>query len=111
MKLVYLSLAFMTVDPSAVFAGKADLLPACAQSGASSVFFNGKPALKMSDVVNCPPELIEIIPSITIEGQPLVLLRSGTGEKARCQTRGSSNITAGGKAAQTAGDAECEAHE
>ncbi len=101
------SLVLASLSCSAVLAEDAGALPACAQTGASSVFMNGKPALKMSDVINCPPELIEIVPGVMIEGQPMVYLRSGKGDKGTCATKGSSDITVSGKQAQRAGDATC----
>ncbi|MEJ2002928.1 MAG: hypothetical protein P8X77_16380 [Maritimibacter sp.] len=103
--LTSLAAASMSFGPA--LAEDADTLPACAQTGASSVFMNGKPALKMGDVINCPPELIEIVPGVMIEGQPMVHLRSGKGDKGACATRGSSDITVAGKQAQRAGDATC----
>lgn len=109
MKSFFITLAYLVLPVSTALAQDADTLPACAQTGASTVFFNGKPALKMSDVVNCPPELVEIVPDITIEGEPMVRLRSGTGEKARCTAQGSADIEVRGKPAQASGDADCVA--
>ena len=74
-------------------------LPSCVKTGAVSVFFNGKPALKLADVAACPAGSFEIIPNIVIEGQPMVHL---TG----CAT-GSTNVFAGGKASNTTGDTPC----
>ena len=76
-----------------------ETLPSCVKSGAVSVFFNGKPALKLADVAACPPGSFELIPNIVIESQPMVHL---TG----CAT-GSTNVMAGGKASNTTGDAPC----
>ena len=56
-------------------------LPACALSGSTTVMIGGKPALRLSDVANCPPDLYEVITSITIEGQPVVQFKSGSAGK------------------------------
>lgn len=82
-------------------------LAGCALSGASSVFIGGAPALRLSDVVNCPAELYEIVPGIMIEGQPLVRVRSGSTDNADCATRGENTVTANGEAAQRIGDVSC----
>lgn len=82
-------------------------LAGCALSGASSVFIGGAPALRLSDVVNCPPELYEIVPGITIEGQPMVRVRSGTADSADCAAKGDSTVTANGEATQRIGDVNC----
>lgn len=82
-------------------------LPACALSGATSVMIGGQPALRMSDVVNCPPELYEIVPSIFIEGQPIVHFRSGAATKADCTAKGEASVMLEGEAAQRTGDVAC----
>lgn len=82
-------------------------LAGCALSGASSVFIGGAPALRLSDVVNCPAELYEIVPGITIEGQPLVRVRSGSAENADCAATGENTVTANGEATQRIGDVNC----
>ncbi|MDO9414654.1 hypothetical protein [Pararhizobium sp.] len=82
-------------------------LAGCALSGATSVFIGGAPALRLADVVNCPAELYEIVPGIMIEGQPLVRVRSGTGEKGNCTTRGDDTVIANGQATQRLGDVAC----
>ena len=82
-------------------------IPACAMSGAKSVFIGGAPALRMSDVVNCPPELYEIVPSIMIEGQPMVKFRTGVGEKGNCTARGEETVMAEGESASRLGDVAC----
>jgi len=82
-------------------------IPACALSGAQSVFIGGAPALRLSDVVNCPPELYEIVPSIMIEGQPMVKFRTGVGEKGRCTARGEETVMAEGEPASRVGDVDC----
>ena len=82
-------------------------IPACAMSGAKSVFIGGAPALRLSDVVNCPPELYEIVPSIMIEGQPMVKFRTGVGEKGNCTARGEATVMAEGESASRLGDVNC----
>ena len=82
-------------------------IPACAMSGSKSVFIGGAPALRLSDVVNCPPELYEIVPSIMIEGQPMVKFRTGVGEKGNCTARGEETVMAEGESASRLGDVNC----
>lgn len=93
----------------AAFAQSGVPLPSCALSGAQSVMIGGKPALRMADVINCPPELYTVVPSIFIEGQPVVHFRSGTGAKADCSAKGEPSVMLEGKAAQRTGDVACEA--
>jgi len=83
-------------------------IPACALSGAQSVFIGGAPALRLSDVVHCPPELYRIVPGITIEGQPMVTFRSGVGETGNCVARGDNTVIAEGEAASRLGDVRCQ---
>ncbi len=97
------------VHPGAAFAETAAPLPGCALSGASSVMIGGLPALRLSDVVNCPPELYTIVPSIFIEGQPVVQFRSGSGEKGDCAARADPSVTMEGGAAPRLGDVACTA--
>lgn len=94
-------------QPVVVLAETAAPLPACALSGASSVMIGGLPALRLSDVVNCPPELYTIVPSIFIEGQPVVHFRSGTGEKGDCTARADPSVTMEGGSAARLGDVAC----
>ena len=84
-------------------------LAGCALSGASSVFIGGAPALRLSDVVNCPADLYEIVPGIMIEGQPLVRVRSGSSEKADCATKGETTVAANNQPMQRLGDVNCTA--
>ncbi len=84
-------------------------IPACALSGSTSVMIGGKPALRLSDVANCPPELYETVPSIFIEGQPVVHFRSGTGVKGDCSAKGDPSVMLEGEAAQRTGDVNCTA--
>lgn len=90
-----------------VFAENGAPIPACALSGSKSVFIGGAPALRLSDVVNCPPELYEIVPSIMIEGQPMVKFRSGAGEKGNCTARGEETVMAEGEQTSRLGDVAC----
>ena len=46
-------------------------VPGCAVTGSKTVMIGGKPALRLSDVVMCPPDSYEIISSIMIDGQPM----------------------------------------
>lgn len=73
------------------------ILP-CVKTGAVSVFFNGKPALKLGDVAACPPAMYEIIPNIVIEGQPMVHLTGCTAH--------SPNVSAAGKSTNSLGDCQ-----
>ncbi|WP_077960375.1 PAAR domain-containing protein [Ensifer adhaerens] len=82
-------------------------IPTCALSGASSVMIGGQPALRLSDVANCPPELYEVVPSIMVEGQPVVHFRAGSGKKGDCSAKGEATVTFEGEAAQRVGDVDC----
>ncbi len=82
-------------------------IPSCALSGASSVMIGGQPALRLSDVANCPPELYDVVPSIMVEGQPVVHFRAGSGEKGDCSAKGEATVTFEGEAAQRVGDVDC----
>ncbi|OCP10494.1 hypothetical protein BBX50_02095 [Ensifer sp. LC11] len=82
-------------------------IPSCALSGASSVMIGGQPALRLSDVANCPPELYEVVPSIMIEGQPVVHFRAGSGAKGDCAAKGEATVSFEGQAAQRVGDVDC----
>ena len=84
-------------------------VPACALSGSMSVMIGGKPALRLSDVANCPPELYEVINSIMIEGQPMVHFKSGVAGKTTCIAEGDKTVTVEGNDAQTLGDVTCKA--
>ena len=90
-------------------ADDAPALPACALSGSTSVMIGGQPALRLSDVANCPPELYEVVPRIFIEGQPVVHFRSGTGAKGDCSAKGDPSVMLEGEAAQRQGDVNCTA--
>ena len=101
-------LVFAAGIPSVSLAEEAAApIPACAMSGSKSVFIGGAPALRLSDVVNCPPELYEIVPSIMIEGQPMVKFRTGVGEKGNCTARGEETVMAEGESTSRLGNVSC----
>lgn len=103
-----LALGLLAAGPSVSVAEDAPApIPSCALSGSKSVFIGGAPALRLSDVVNCPPELYEVVPSIMIEGQPMVKFRSGTGEKGTCTARGDETVSVEGESASRLGDVTC----
>ncbi len=103
-----LALAIAAAVPSVSLAEDAPAsIPSCAMSGSKSVFIGGAPALRLSDVVNCPPELYEIVPSIMIEGQPMVKFRTGVGEKGNCTARGEETVSVEGESASRLGDVTC----
>ncbi len=79
-------------------------LPGCAKTGAASVMFNSKPALKLADVAACPAGSFEIIPNVMIEGQPMVHFNTGV---SGCIAGASPNVIVGGKAVTTTGDVAC----
>ncbi|WP_346911231.1 PAAR domain-containing protein [uncultured Roseibium sp.] len=79
-------------------------LPACAASGASSVFINGRPMLRLSDVANCPEGMFEIVPGFLVEGEPAVRFAMPAGN---CVAGGSADVIVGGTSAGRAGDAAC----
>ena len=82
----------------------AQSLPGCAQTGASSVFINGRPMLRLSDVVACPKGMFEPVPGIFVEGEPAVRLAAPAPD---CSAGGSANVLLGGAPAGRAGDAAC----
>lgn len=98
----------LAAGPCVSFAREAAPIPACALSGSKSVFIGGAPALRLSDVVNCPPELYEIVPSVMIEGQPMVKFRTGAGEKGNCTARGDETVSVEGGSASRLGDVTCK---
>ncbi|SUB01984.1 Uncharacterized conserved protein [Pannonibacter phragmitetus] len=97
------ALALPSLIPAPVLAAGAEL-PACAVTGARSVFINGRPALRLADVAGCPPGMFETVPGLFIEGQPAVRLSA---PKEGCIASGSSNVIAGGGMAPRAGDVAC----
>jgi uncharacterized Zn-binding protein involved in type VI secretion len=97
------ALAQPSLSPLPALASGAEL-PACAVTGAKSVFINGRPALRLADVAGCPAGMFETVPGLFIEGQPAVRLSA---PKDGCIATGSSNVIAGGGMAPRAGDAAC----
>jgi uncharacterized Zn-binding protein involved in type VI secretion len=83
-------------------------IPACALSGSMTVMIGGKPALRLSDVANCPPELYETITSIMIDGQPVVHFKTGVAGKTRCAAKANPTVSMEGHDAQTLGDISCQ---
>ncbi|KQV38415.1 MULTISPECIES: hypothetical protein [unclassified Rhizobium] len=94
--------------PAASFAEDAAAIPPCALSGAVSVMIGGAPALRLSDVAKCPPELYEVVPSIMIEGQPVVHFRGGSDGKTTCAAKSEGSVTMEGEAANRLGDVACK---
>jgi uncharacterized Zn-binding protein involved in type VI secretion len=72
-------------------------VPACAVTGSKTVMIGGKPALRLSDVVMCPPDSYEIISSIQIDGQPMVHFKHVQFGKTRCAVMGDATVMAEGK--------------
>lgn len=103
--LIRLSLLLPLMAPIATIAQTANL-PACAASGASSVFINGRPALRLSDVATCPEGMFETVPGIFVEGQPAVRLAEPA---ENCAAGGSADVLVSGAPAGRAGDAACPA--
>lgn len=86
----------------------AEPVPDCALKGALSVMIGGRPALRLSDVARCPAALYEVIPSIQIEGQPMVHFKTGATEKANCTATGDATVSVEGKQATRLGDVNCQ---
>ena len=82
-------------------------VPGCAMTGSKTVMIGGKPALRLSDVVNCPPDTYEIISSITIDGQPMVHFKPVHFGKTRCAVMADPTVTAENKPVQSLGDVHC----
>ncbi len=95
-----LAAALLNISSQALAQG----LPACAKTGAASVMFNGKPALKLADVAACPAGSFEIIPNVMVEGQPMVHFNTGVGG---CVAGASPNVIVNGKAVTSTGDVAC----
>jgi hypothetical protein len=84
-------------------------IPPCALTGSMTTSIGGKPALKLSDVANCPADSYEIIQSVQIDGQPMVHLKRITTGKTRCITLESPSVTAENKQVNALGDLSCAA--
>jgi hypothetical protein len=84
-------------------------IPACALTGSMTMSIGGRPALRLSDVVNCPPDAYEVIKSVQIDGQPMVHLKQIMTGKARCIALDNPSVTAENKPAGALGDLTCSA--
>src|SRR4051812_16722639 len=82
-------------------------IPSCALTGSMTMTIGGRPALRLSDVVNCPPDAYEIISSVEIDGQPMVHLKPVTTGKTRCITLANPDVTVENKRASALGDLAC----
>ncbi|MGE4221678.1 MAG: hypothetical protein AB7G39_19725 [Alphaproteobacteria bacterium] len=91
----------LTVGSSAALAQG---LPACARSGSPGVLFNGLPTLRLSDVVDCPPDSYSIVQGMFIDGEPMVQFNP-VGKD--CVAGASPNVVVNGQAATRAGDVVC----
>jgi hypothetical protein len=89
-----------------VLAGAQDL-PGCALTGSSTVMIGGKPALRLSDVANCPPDSYEIISSVKIDGQPMVHFKPVRFGKTRCAVMAEPTVTAENKPVHSLGEVHC----
>jgi uncharacterized Zn-binding protein involved in type VI secretion len=90
------------------FGASAQTLPGCAQTGAASVFINGRPMLRLSDVAGCPAGMFETVPGFFVEGQPAVRLAAPAPD---CSGGGSADVLLGGVPAGRTGDAACSARQ
>ena len=86
---------------------RADEIPSCALTGSMTVTIGGRPALRLSDVANCPRELYDVINSVRIDGQPMVHFKPGMSGKTRCTATGNANVEVEGKTATAMGDVAC----
>lgn len=82
-------------------------LPGCAVTGSQTVMIGGKPALRLSDVINCPPDTYEIINSVKIDGQPMVHFKPVHFGKTRCAVMAEPTVTAENKPVQSLGEVHC----
>ena len=82
-------------------------LPGCAMTGSSTVMIGGKPALRLSDVANCPPDSYEIIASVKIDGQPMVHFKPVHFGKTRCAVMAEPTVTAENKPVHSLGEVHC----
>jgi hypothetical protein len=97
---------FLFVFLSPLLAEAQDL-PGCAMTGSSTVMIGGKPALRLSDVANCPPDSYEIIASVKIDGQPMVHFKPVHFGKTRCAVMAEPTVTAENKPVHSLGDVHC----
>jgi len=73
-----------------------------------TMMIGGKPALRLSDVAQCPPELYEVIKSVSLDGQPMVHFKTGTTKDTACATTGDQTVSIEGKQASRLGDVSCK---
>lgn len=104
MLLTPLLIPTLSSSPRAQTSDHPPALPVCATNGASSVFINGRPALRLSDVAGCPEGMFETIPGVFVEGQPAVRFVAPRGA---CAGGGSADVLIGSAPAGRAGDAAC----
>lgn len=95
---------FILLGPGMAFSQD---IPGCAATGSKTVMIGGKPALRLSDVVMCPPDSYEIIGSIQIDGQPMVRFKPVHFGKTRCAVMGDTTVLAENEAATPAGSMHC----
>ncbi len=76
--------------------------PPCIATGSSNVFAEGRPMLRLSDVSACDPRTYEIIPSVFVNGEPVVRLVS-SGEDGPAP-EGATSVMIEGAPASRAGD-------
>lgn len=82
--------------------------PACALSGSMTMMIDGKPALRLSDVAQCPPELYDVINSVGLDGQPLVHFKTDATNNTACAATGDQTVSIEGKQASRLGDIKCK---
>lgn len=82
-------------------------IPNCALTGSMTMMIGGKPALRLSDVVHCPPDAYEIIKSVEIDGQPMVHLKPVTTGRTRCITLENPTVVVANRNATALGDLAC----
>ena len=95
---------FMLLIPGLAFGQD---IPGCAVTGSKTMMIGGKPALRLSDVVMCPPDSYEIISSIMIDGQPMVRFKPVHFGKTRCAVLGDDTVIAENKVATPQGSLLC----
>jgi uncharacterized Zn-binding protein involved in type VI secretion len=82
-------------------------LPGCVVTGSKTVMIGGKPALRLSDVVMCPPDTYDILSSIQIDGQPMVRFKPVHFGKTRCAVMGDDTVMAEAKPVTPHGSVHC----
>lgn len=92
---------------AAPFAASGDEMPPCALSGSPTVKIDGRPALRLSDVANCPPDSYDILSTLRIDGEPAVSFKRLPSADAGCTTDQGVTVTAEGKSMARLGDRAC----